>query len=212
MQITHAKIDEYCEQFTTPIDELLQKILAHTQANHTHAHMLSGLVQGKFLQMVSQMAKPLQVLEIGSFTGFSAICLAAGLQPNGNLHTIEIRENDAAIAKQFFDESDFKNNIILHVGNAIKIIPTLNIEWDLIFLDADKTGYIEYYELTLPKLKKGGFLLADNVLFHGQVIEENIKGKNAKAVHQFNKHVAADYRVEQVLLTVRDGITLIRKL
>jgi len=139
------------------------------------------------------------------------LCLAEGLQPNGEIHTIELREEDAATAKKNFDNSNYKENIKLHVGDAKKIIPTLKEEWDIVFIDADKTSYIEYYELTLAQLNKNGFILADNVLFHGQVLNENISGKNAKAIHEFNLHVAADHRTEQVLLSVRDGISIIRK-
>ena len=212
MELINENAQHYTEQFTSPHDALLRQIIDETNATHQHAHMLSGHVQGRFLQMISYMIKPLKVLEIGTFTGFSAICLAAGLQENGMLHTIEIRQDDAAAAQKNFDKSFFKERIILHRGNAKEIIPELRQEWDLVFLDADKLNYIEYYELTLQQVKKGGFILADNVLFHGQVLAENIKGKNAKAIHAFNEHVAADIRTEQVMLSVRDGIFLIRKL
>ena len=212
MEHINENVTHYTKQFTTASDALLQQIEEQTNATHSHAHMLSGHVQGKFLQVISHMIKPLKVLEIGTFTGFSAVCLAAGLQENGALHTIEIREGDAAAAQKNFDESSFKEKIFLHVGNASEIIPNLLHEWDLVFIDADKMSYIDYYELTLPKVKQGGFILADNVLFHGQVLAENITGKNAKAIHAFNEHVAADNRTEQVMLSVRDGIFLIRKL
>ncbi len=212
MYALDQKVENYTDSFSTPHTTLLQQILDETFATHAQAHMVSGAVQGKFLQMISLMAKPMYVLEIGTFTGFSALCLARGLQPNGQLHTIELREADVLIAQNNFNKSIYKEHIILHKGNAIEIIPTLNFEWDLIFIDADKVNYIEYYELTLPKLKTGAFMLVDNVLFHGQVLEENISGKNAKAIHAFNEHVAKDLRTEQVMLSIRDGITLIRKL
>ena len=212
MELINENMQHYTEKFTSAHDALLKQIQEETNETHKHAHMLSGHVQGKLLQMISCMIKPLKVLEIGTFTGFSALCLAAGLQENGMLHTIEIREDDAAVAKKNFDKSLFKERIILHRGNAKEIIPKLINEWDLVFIDADKMNYIEYYELTLPQLKQGGFILADNVLFHGQVLEKIIVGKNAKAIHAFNEHVAADNRTEQVMLSVRDGIFLIRKL
>jgi predicted O-methyltransferase YrrM len=212
MEIINPLAEKYIELFSTAHDELLQQILEETYATHAHAHMLSGAVQGKFLQMISQMLTPAKVLEIGSFTGFSALCLAAGLQTNGRLHTIELREEDANVSKNNFAKSVYANQIILHVGNAKEIIPLLQETWDLIFIDADKPSYIEYYELTLPTLKKGGFILADNVLFHGQVLEENITGKNASAIHAFNEHVENDPRTEQVILSIRDGISLIRKI
>ena len=211
MNITLDKADAYIEKFSSPPVALLQQILDETNTNHPHAHMISGAIQGNFLQMISKMVKPMKVLEIGTFTGFSALCLADGLQMNGEIHTIELREEDAVTAQKNFNKSAYKENIKLYVGDAKKIIPTLIHEWDIVFIDADKVGYIDYYELTLPHLKKDGFIIADNVLFHGQVLEENISGKNAIAIHAFNKHVAKDNRTEQVLLSVRDGISLIRK-
>ncbi len=212
MQIVNENIEKYAEQYSSAPDALLQKIIDDTYATHPHAHLLSGAVQGKLLQMISCMIKPLSVLEIGTFTGFSALCLAKGLQPGGILHTIELREEDAAIAANNFKQSEYNHQIKLHVGDAKTIINTLAETWDLIFIDADKTGYIDYYELTLPQLKKNGFILADNVLFHGQVLDEPITGKNAKAIQQFNEHVAQDSKTEQVMLSIRDGITFIRKL
>jgi caffeoyl-CoA O-methyltransferase len=212
MDIINPLAEKYTEQFSTRHGALLQQIIEETNATHAQPHMLSGHVQGKFLQMISHMVKPLKVLEIGTFTGFSALCLAVGLQKDGMLHTIELREEDATISQNNFNKSDYAQQIKLHVGNAKDIIPTLNEAWDLIFIDADKPSYIDYYELTLPTLKKGGFILADNVLFHGQVLEENITGKNAIAMHAFNEHVKNDYRTEQVMLSIRDGISLIRKI
>lgn len=204
--------EQYAKTSTSLLDDLLQEIELFTLQNHPHPHMLSGHVQGKVLEMISSMIKPLRILEIGTFTGFSALCLAKGLQDKGFLHTIELREQDAAIAKGFFEKSSIAEKIKLHIGDAKKIIPELNEEWDLVFIDADKTGYIDYYELTLPQLKKGGFILADNVLFHGDVLKDNIKGKNAIAIDAFNKHVATDNRTTQVLLTIRDGLLLIKKI
>jgi caffeoyl-CoA O-methyltransferase len=211
MDIVNPLAEKYSEQFSSTHDDLLQQIILDTYATHAQPHMISGHVQGKFLQMISSMIKPTKVLEIGTFTGFSALCLASGLQANGVIHTIELRAEDAMVSQQNFDKSKYAAQIKLHVGNAKEIIPTLHEEWDLIFIDADKTSYIDYYELTLPTLKKGGFILADNVLFHGQVLEDAITGKNAKAIHAFNAHVANDDRTEQVILSVRDGIALIQK-
>lgn len=212
MELINPKAEEYIQRFTSKHDALLNEILASTYATHTHATMISGDVQGKLLQMISHMIRPAKVLEIGTFTGFSALCLAAGLQKDGMLHTIEIREEDAKTSQDNFNKSEYKDRIKLHLGNAKEIIPEVEEEWDLVFLDADKVSYIEYYELTLPRLRKGGFILADNVLFHGQVLEENVSGKNAKAIDAFNEHVAQDDRTEQVIISVRDGITIIRKL
>lgn len=211
-ELVNNAVEQYAATFSSPEDELLQTINVHTQQTHAHAHMLSGHVQGNFLSFLSNILQPTKILEIGTFTGYSALCLAKGLQPGGMLHTIELREEDALVAQNYFDRSVYKENIKLHVGNANEIIPTLNEVWDIVFIDADKTGYLDYYELVLPALRQNGIVIADNVLFHGQVLEQNITGKNAKAVHAFNQHIQNDARVEQVLLTVRDGLLLIRKL
>jgi predicted O-methyltransferase YrrM len=211
MELIYPQAEKYAEQFTSPEDELLTQIHKHTLETHAHAHMLSSRVQGKFLSFLSTFLQPKYVLEVGTFTGFSALCLAQGLQKDGELHTIELREEDAETARKNFSISQFNNKIHLHTGNASGIIPTLNLEWDLVFIDADKTGYLQYYELILPQLNKRGLIIADNVLFHGQVLEDTVKGKNAMAIHEFNRHVANDDRTEQVLLTVRDGLLLIKK-
>jgi predicted O-methyltransferase YrrM len=204
--------EKYVAGFTSPEDELLASIADYTYRFHPQAQMLSGHVQGRFLSMISCLVKPERILEIGTFMGYSALCLAEGLQPNGKLYTIEIREEDAAKAREYFSKSLYNNKIVLHVGNALELIPTFTEQWDLVFIDADKIGYIDYYELTLPLVKPNGLIIADNVLFHGEVLEENITGKNAIAIDRFNKHISRDKRVQQVLLTVRDGISLIRKL
>lgn len=211
MELINKKAEEYVRHFSSQENELLTEIAAYTDS-HPHAQMLSGHVQGKILETLSCLLQPKRILEIGTFTGYSALCLAKGLQPGGVLHTIELREDDAQTARNFFSKSLHNNKIVLHVANALDLIPALQEEWDIVFIDADKVGYIDYYELTLPRLKPNGLIIADNVLFHGEVLEENIRGKNAKAIQAFNEHVAKDKRVEQVLLTVRDGLLLIRKL
>ena len=211
MELINKKAEAYAQNFSSKEDALLAEIAAYTN-RHPNAQMLSGHVQGKILEILSCLLQPEKILEIGTFTGYSALCLAKGLQHDGELHTIELREQDAKTAKDFFSKSLHNKKIVLHVGNAIDIISTLHQVWDIVFIDADKTGYIDYYELTLPHVKQNGLIIADNVLFHGDVLEENIKGKNAKAIHAFNVHVANDKRVEQVILTVRDGLMLMRKL
>lgn len=212
MEIVHQLANEYAEKFTSPEDEVLKLISNQTQEGRSqHAHMLSGHVQGKFLEIFSKIIRPQRILEIGTFTGYSAVCLAKGLAENGMLHTIELRPEDAQLSHNYFIKAGLADKIISHAGNALNIIPTLNEEWDLVFLDADKPGYISYFNLVLPKLKKGGIILADNVLFHGEVLQEELKGKNAIAIHAFNEHVKNCEEVEIVLLTVRDGLMLIRK-
>lgn len=212
MELVSSAAEEYAAWYSFEEDDILQAINLQTTQMHEHAHMLSGLVQGSFLTLLSSLLQPEKILEIGTFTGYSALCLAKGLKAGGKIHTIELRQQDANIARNYFDQSAFKNCIELHVGNALEIIPAISEAWDIVFIDADKTGYIDYYELILPSLKPNGIIIADNVLFHGQVLEENIQGKNAKAIHAFNEHVKNDNRVRQVLLTVRDGLMLIQKI
>ncbi|MGF2411483.1 O-methyltransferase [Ferruginibacter sp.] len=212
MELVNHIAENYAKQFSSPLDEVLQELEDYTLQNHPHAQMLSGHVQGKVLEMMSSMLQPLRILEVGTFTGFSALCLAKGLRPGGKLHTIELREEDAGTAKKYFAKANVNDKIILHIGDARQVIPALKEQWDLVFIDADKVSYIDYYELTLPHIKQGGFILADNVLFHGEVLQSEVKGKNAKAIQAFNEHVAKDNRVEEVLLTVRDGLLLIKKL
>ena len=210
-EIIDEKLNQYALRFSEPTDPLLQEIEAYTLTSHAHPNMLSGPLQGKFLELFSKVMMPERILEVGTFTGYSALCLAKGLTKTGQLHTIEIRPEDAQLSKSFFAKSSHSKQIILHEGNALEIIPGLKEQWDLIFIDADKTNYINYYELTLPDLKKGGIILADNVFFHGEVLNEVISGKNGKAIHAFNEHVANDNRVQRVMLTVRDGLMVIRK-
>jgi caffeoyl-CoA O-methyltransferase len=205
------QLDEYAASYSSLLSPLLQQILDDTVANHPHHHMLSGREQGLFLQFISRMLRPRRILEIGTFTGFSALCLAKGLAEDGELHTIELRPEDAATAQRFFNQSEQAHQIKLHIGPAQEVIPTLPETWDLVFIDADKTGYIDYYEMVLPLLSPSGILLADNVFFHGQVLQETITGKSAKAIAAFNEHVKRDERTEQVMLTIRDGLMMIRK-
>jgi caffeoyl-CoA O-methyltransferase len=211
MDIIHPSAQEYAERFTSPSDNLLHQVEQDTVATHPQAHMISGHLQGKFLEFISIITKPQRILEIGTFTGFSALSLLKGLAPNGELHTIELREEDAARARQNFHKAKGTERIILHVGNALDIIPTLGGNWDLVFIDADKVNYTRYYDLVLPIVNSGGLILADNVLFHGEVLEQPITGKNGKAINEFNEHVSRDERVEQVVVTIRDGLMLIRK-
>jgi len=209
--LTMLTQSDYAALHSSPLTPLQQQVLDFTLAHHPQHHMISGAVQGQFLQLLSMAMRPSRILEIGTFTGFSALCLAAGLSTSGMLHTLELRAEDAATAQSFFDQSPQAAQIKLHIGNAADLIPTLSETWDLVFLDADKTGYAHYYELVLPQLRPGGILIADNVLFHNEVLEPHIKGKNAIAIDAFNKKVQADNRVDNVLLTVRDGLLMVRK-
>jgi caffeoyl-CoA O-methyltransferase len=211
MELINPLIQAYADNLLDNNDQLLEEVVAATEANHSHVHMMSSRYQGKFLEIFSKLLQPKKILEIGTFTGFSALCLAKGLASDGTLHTIELREKDATIARNNFNRSNYKDQIILHVGNALQVIPQLNEIWDLVFIDADKTGYLDYYRLILPLVRTGGVILADNVLFHGQVVEQPVSGKNAKAITEFNEYVKNDPTVEQVLLTIRDGLLIIVK-
>jgi len=211
MDIVDPKAQAYAERYTTAEEALLKEIARYTFEQHPKSHMLSGHLQGAFLQMISQMIRPARILEIGTFTGYSALCLASGLREDGQLHTLECRMDDAATAQSYFDRSFLGSKIILHIGEALDIIGELRESWDLVFIDADKENYINYFNLVLPQLKQNGFILADNVLFHGQVLEEEIRGKNAKAIQAFNDHLLNRNDIEHVLLPVRDGLMLIRK-
>jgi caffeoyl-CoA O-methyltransferase len=210
MDLVNPLAASYSEQFSSQVNTLLEEVAGQTQA-HPHAHMMSSRLQGKFLEIFSILLQPSRILEIGTFTGFSALCMAAGLKQDGKLHTIELREEDARTAKENFNHSIYRDRIILHTGNALQVLPNLDEIWDLVFIDADKTGYLDYYQLILPKMRSGGVILADNVLFHGEVLQEPVKGKNAKAISEFNNYVKNDERVEQVILTIRDGLMIIRK-
>ncbi len=210
MDLILPAVQAYAEKYSSPPDALLQQIETEN-ARHAHAHMLSGALQGQLLEMISFISRPKYILEIGTFLGYSALCLVKGLAPGGELHSIELREETAVLAQAYFNKSPHAGRIILHTGNALDVLSRLNLPWDLVFIDADKPGYEAYYRFLMPRLKTGAVILADNVLFHGQVLEDPVRGKNAEAIQRFNEMVAADDRVEQVMLTVRDGLLLIRK-
>ena len=212
MELINPLVEQYAEAFTTPEDDLLREINLFTAKNHSEYQMLSGHLQGKLLEMISQMIRPRRILEIGTFTGYSALCLAKGLAAEGQLHTIELREKDGATAQGFFNRSSFRDQIILHTGNALNIVPGLRETWDLVFIDADKGSYIEYFKLVLPNLRKNGFILADNIFFHGQVLADEVKGKNPQAIKRFNVFIRERNDIDKVVLTLRDGLYLLRKL
>ncbi|MBL7732858.1 MAG: O-methyltransferase [Chitinophagaceae bacterium] len=212
MDLIHPSVQQYAEDYTSADNPLLQEVHDFTIAHHKEAIMLSGRLQGKLLEMISSMIRPRRILEIGTFTGYSALCLAAGLAEEGKLHTIELREEDAARARAYFDRSEYRDRIISHTGNALDIIPGLQETWDLVFIDADKPAYVDYFNLVFPRLRKNGFILADNIFFHGQVLEEPVKGKSAKGIQAFNEYIRSRQDIEKTVLTIRDGLYLLRKL
>lgn len=212
MELINPQVQQYAEAYSTAEDELLEKVSAYTHQQNLDTQMLSGHLQGKVLEMLSCMIRPERILEIGTFTGYSALCLVKGLSDNGVLHTIEGKEQVALKAREFFQQSKYGSKIILHIGNALEIIPGIEENWDLIFIDADKPEYIEYFNLVLPKLQKNGFIFADNIFFHGQALDNEANGRNAKGIKAFNEFIKSRNDIEKVILTVRDGLYLIKKL
>lgn len=210
MEIVDPRFADYSAAHTTPETDLLKKINRDTHANVLKPRMLSGHLQGRLLSMISHMIKPTSILEIGTYTGYSAICLAEGLQPGGKLITIDRNEELESKLRSSFKEAGLENIIDLRIGDALQVIPTLNTTFDLVFIDADKENNSAYFDLVIDKVRHGGYILADNVLWSGKVIDQN--DKDTRAVTAFNDKVHNDPRVENVLLPVRDGIMIMRKL
>lgn len=204
-------IEQYCAAHTSPPEPLLDELAAYTRAHCQHAQMLTGPVEGRLLRMLVQISGARRVLEIGTFTGYSALSMAAGLSEDGELITCDVNPETSAIAQSFFDRSPLGNRIRLLRGRAIKTLRALppDASFDFVFLDADKESYLDYYEAVLPRLKPGGLIAADNTLWSGKVLDPQEKSDHA--IVAFNAQVARDTRVEQVLLSVRDGLLLIRK-
>ena len=210
MNLHKDNIQAYCNKNTSPQSELLMELERKTHLDTLAPQMLTGHFQGRFLAMLSKMLRPHRILEIGTFTGYGALCLAEGLGPDAALHTIEVNEEITGLAQSFFDRSEYGDRIHLHLGNALELIPTWDTNWNLVFLDAAKTDYQAYYELLLPKMSSGDIILADNVLWSGKVLQES-NDADTKALQSFNIHVTNDNRVENVLLPVRDGLMMVRK-
>lgn len=204
-------ITRYAESHTSEEDPVLQELFRTTHLKTVHPQMLSGKVQGQFLTMISQMIRPKRILEIGTFTGYSAYCLSKGLQEGGKLVTIEVNEELEELIRTFFNKAGIANKTELLVGDALEILPGLKDEFDLIFIDANKEHYPAYYELCIKNLKKGGVLVADNVLWGGKVTERPIPDESSRKLHEFNQLVQQDTRVENVFLTIRDGLMLLHK-
>jgi len=206
-------IFEYARQHSSPEDEVLAALNRETHLRTVYPNMLSGHLQGKFLEMVSHLLAPRRILEIGTFTGYSAICMARGLAQGGLLHTIDINEETMVIAKKYIQLAALGDKIILHTGNALDIISNLTEIFDLVFIDADKPQYISYYHAVFDKLRVGGVILADNVLWGGKVLNENkYPDRETKGILDFNIFVSEDERVEKVMVPLRDGLFMIRKI
>ena len=211
MDFIHPLANEYAAQYSNATPSYLKEVYDNTLATHPHADMQSSWTQGGFLSLISKLLHPKHILELGTFSGFSAMCLAEGLVNDGQLHTLELREQDGINAQNNINQSPHKDKIKIHVGDAIETLQHLTAPWDIVFIDADKVNYGKYYQMIFPYVKSNGLIIADNVLFHGEVFSETLKGKNAKAIHAFNETILSDQLADTVLLTVRDGLSLIRK-
>lgn len=205
-------IEEYALRNSDAEREVLQRLNRETHLKMTLPQMLSGHMQGLMLEMFSKMIRPKYVLEIGTFTGYSAICMAQGLQEGGMLHTIDINEEFRSIIEKYIREAGLESKIRLHIGPAVNILPTIKEEFDLVFIDADKENYSIYYDLVFPRVKQGGYIIADNVLWSGKVLNSAMKmDKETLSLYEYSRKVHSDSRVEKVLLPLRDGLLIARK-
>lgn len=211
MDFISEEIMAYCQKYSTPENTVLEELSRETQMKVLQPRMLSGHLQGQLLKMFSEMINPSTVLEIGTYTGYAAICLAHGLKDGGQLHTIELNPELEFYIKKYINKAGFDNKITLHIGNAAAIIPTLKHVYDLVFIDADKENYINYFELVFPKLRKGGFVVADNVLWSGKVLNPAHKDRETAAIAEFNKYIKERKDVEKLMLPFRDGLLIVKK-
>lgn len=213
MHFLSEELENYAAQHTEDEPLLLQELNKRTHLNVLQPRMISGHFQGRFLSLLSKMVQPRTILEIGTYTGYATLCLAEGLQPDGVLHTIDIKEELTDLQREFFDRSGYGSQIVQHLGKAADIIPSLNTTFDLVFIDADKQNYAHYFDLVIEKMNRGGIILSDNVLWSGKVVEEvKPNDKHTQALMAYNRKIKDDPRVETVLLSIRDGITLSRVL
>jgi predicted O-methyltransferase YrrM len=210
MEIIDPSLSRYAEAHTSPESSLLKQINRDTQAQVLMPRMLSGHLQGRVLSMISHMVKPQSILEIGTYTGYSALCLAEGLQDSGTLVTIDNNEELEDRVRSYFRMAGMEHKIDYRIGHALEILPTLQGPFDLVFIDADKENYARYYDFVFNLVPLGGYILADNVLWSGKVLDAK-PDKDTKAIQEFNRKILQDERVEHVLLTVRDGIMIVRK-
>ncbi|QHT67044.1 O-methyltransferase [Rhodocytophaga rosea] len=213
MEFLSAALNQYVEEHTSSEPPVLQELNRDTHAHVLKPRMLSGHLQGRLLSLFSHMMRPMNVLEIGTYTGYSALCLAEGLQEGGKVYTIDINEELESRVRQYFAKAGATHQIEYRIGNALDIIPSLDIMFDMVFIDADKINYQRYYDMVLNKIRPGGIIIADNVLWSGKVVADTIKKGDAEtyAILAFNAAVQQDERVENILLPVRDGLMIVRK-
>lgn len=201
----------YCEKHSKSHSDLLKKLERETHLKTTSPQMISGQLQGRFLSFLSHLIRPRYILEIGTFTGYSALCLAEGLPDNGRIITVEANEEMELLSRRFFDESEWASQIELIIGNAEDVIPNLNYEFDLVFIDAKKTDYSLYYDLIIDKVRAGGVILADNVIWYENILNKKQKDKKTTSLHAFNEKLLADDRIDNFILPLRDGLNIARK-
>ena len=227
MELINEELEKYAAQHTTDELPLLAKLNRETHLTQVYPRMLSGHLQGTFLRMISRMVKPFRILEIGTFTGYSAINLAVGLanrpatdssstkkdkiKDEAKLHTIEVDPELESMIRKYLHEAGVEDKVIVHIGNAIEIIPTLDETWDMVFIDADKPNYLNYYKMVIDRLSTGGLIIADNALWDGKVLNPDTRSRDTCGIIEFNDFVQQDKRVENVLLPVRDGVMIIQK-
>ncbi len=212
MEFIDKALSDYCETYTSQESETLAKLNRETYLKVVSPRMLSGHLQGRFLSFISKLHQPKLIVEIGTYTGYSALCLAEGLVNNGKLISIDVNEETSAFAKSFIDKTEFFNKIELVVADAKEHIKSINDPIDIVFIDADKKNYLPYYHLVIDKLAKGGLIIADNVLWSGKItMPESEMDRETLALHQFNQFVQQDVRVENILLPIRDGLMIVRK-
>lgn len=206
------QLDRYIDSHIDPEPENLRRLNRRAQIQLLYGRMCSGHLQGRLLTMLTRMIAPHRVLEIGAYAGYSALCLAEGLPEGGEVHTVEIDDELEDFIRQGFAESPYGGRVTLHIGDAMSIVPQLDGEWDLVFIDGNKRGYVEYYNMVMPRLVKGGYIFADNTLWDGKVVDLKAnRDAQTRGVAEFNDLVAADPAVERVILPLRDGLTIIRK-
>lgn len=211
MHLVSSEIENYIEQFSSPEDEVLRELSRETHLKIQMPQMVSGNMQGQFLEMISRLIQPKRILEVGTFTGYSAICMAKGLSNGGLLYTIDVNEELQPMCARYFERANLTSKIKHLIGDATKIIPELKETFDLVFIDADKINYSNYYDLVFDKVRVGGYIIADNVLWSGKVIEDK-KDKDTLAIHQYNQKVSSDSRVKNFLLSLRDGLNIAQKI
>ena len=211
MPIVADGIERYAEQHTTPPTELLAALAEETRATLRAPQMLTGPIEGRFLELLVFATGARRVLELGTYSGYGALSMAAGLAPGGRIDTCEVDPKHAEVARRYIAQSPYADRITVHLGPAIETIGRLDGEFDFVFIDADKTGYVEYYEAVLPRLSARGLIAADNTLAGGRALDDEDESEMGRAIRAFNEHVRADPRVMSVMLTVRDGVTLIRR-